>query len=844
MSKVCWSRSAWWACLVLGVSLHQDSLQGTFAVESNGSPTPGIVFETYVKPDGPAYFAIKLSPQLAQPKTQPHDVVVLFDTSASQVGAYRTKALGVLRAMLAGLAADDRVMLLAVDVTAARLTPTFVPPNGDALRQALSALERRVPLGSTDMREALEAALATWPGPNDARSARSVVYLGDGLSTAGPVPVEALARIVGQCADRRVACTSYAIGPVVEGGLLGALANQTGGMLIADDVRAADRQVGSLLAAMARAAVIWPTGTKWPAAFKDIFPRRMPPLRFDRDSLLLGTLDPKAAEAGQPLSLNVAAELAGKPVTLTWQAVPERPLAENAYLGQVVELAALTGGVALPTVGSAGLNELRRLVTFGAQQLARLGEQALAMGRTDEAEQLAHEAERLDPANAEANLLHAATARRGASAADDLRMARDTASAAPPAAENGAADGALLDNLERQRGIVEGFLQAEVKDTLSQASATMSNDPELSCNQLKLLLEKVSQSAELRPEVRSQMMERIEGGLRAASRMSNDKIERDLQRQQADAAGESRERANRQLFVQEQKIDQLMSRFEALMDEERYRDAEALAVIAEDVEPGTSGLRVAELSARTVGYTASINAARDMRYKGFTDNLLQVELSHVPFPDDPPIVYPGPEVWQLITERRKKFKAVDLKENGPSEVKILAALDDKTELDFAEQPLSDVIDYLKNRHNIEIQLDKKALADAGVGSEVPVTRTIKGITLKSALKLLLGEFDLSYVLRDEVLMITSKTEAEQMLSNRVYPVADLVVPIAPPRNMSWPGGGGMGGGLLGMPGGGSYGMGMGGGRGGMGGGMGGMGGMGMGGMGMGGMGMGGGMGFF
>src|SRR6185437_14350630 len=159
-----------------------------------------------------------------------------------------------------------------------------------------------------------------------------------------------------------------------------------------------------------------------------------------------------------------------------------------------------------------------------------------------------------------------------------------------------------------------------------------------------------------------------------------------------------------------------------------------LANIAEEMKPGQAGLRGAELTARMTGYSADMNAVRDMRQKGFVDAAFQVELSHVPSPGEPPIVYADPETWQLLTERRKKYKAVDLTQHGPNETKILAALDEKTEVDFVEQPLVEVIDYLKQRHNIEIQIDNKALADAGIGSESPVTRSIKGISLRSALK--------------------------------------------------------------------------------------------------------------
>ncbi|HVA47203.1 MAG TPA: hypothetical protein VNH11_12615 [Pirellulales bacterium] len=114
-------------------------------------------------------------------------------------------------------------------------------------------------------------------------------------------------------------------------------------------------------------------------------------------------------------------------------------------------------------------------------------------------------------------------------------------------------------------------------------------------------------------------------------------------------------------------------------------------------------------------------------------------------------------------------------EPGAREARIQKELGQLTEIDFAEQPLSDVIEYLKQRHGIDIQLDSKALTDAGVNSDTPITRRIKGITLRALLRLTLDELDLTYVIRNEVLMITSKTEAENMLLARVYPVFDLVV---------------------------------------------------------------------
>jgi hypothetical protein len=109
-----------------------------------------------------------------------------------------------------------------------------------------------------------------------------------------------------------------------------------------------------------------------------------------------------------------------------------------------------------------------------------------------------------------------------------------------------------------------------------------------------------------------------------------------------------------------------------------------------------------------------------------------------------------------------------------AEARILAALAQATAVDFAEQPLSDVIHVLKQKHEIQIQLDTKALTDAGVGTDTPITATLQGVSLRSLLRLMLGQLDLTYVVGDGYLLITSKTEAENMLRVKVYPVRDLV----------------------------------------------------------------------
>ena len=100
----------------------------------------------------------------------------------------------------------------------------------------------------------------------------------------------------------------------------------------------------------------------------------------------------------------------------------------------------------------------------------------------------------------------------------------------------------------------------------------------------------------------------------------------------------------------------------------------------------------------------------------------------------------------------------------PREASIRTALDQNTNVEFTEKPFGGVIDDLKQRHAIEIQLDSRALDDASIPTNTPITRRINGVTLRSALNLWLHDLDLTYVVQNGVLMITTTTEAQKLQS--------------------------------------------------------------------------------
>ncbi|MCA9269024.1 MAG: hypothetical protein KDA41_11165, partial [Planctomycetales bacterium] len=780
---------------------------------------PGANLATYAKPSGETYFALSLAPQGGTPRAKTTDVVVLFDTSASQPGLYRDDALASLKAMLSELGESARVKLVAVDVNAVPMTNDFVAVDSAAMQEGLQKLERRAPLGSTDMAVAMQQAAKDFAAAGT--NPRSVVYIGDGISRANLLGSDEFGGLVNQLVDSRVSVSSFAIGPQRDLILLAALANQTGGNVFLDGNNVSPQQAGGAMAAIATETVIWPTAAQMPKAFSESYPAALPPLRGDRTSVVVGMLDGAGSQ-----QIQVTGVANGQPVDMTWNVAPQASSDDDSYLPQLVEMARADRGLTLPTIGTEGLAAARQAVLGGARTLAELSGRALASGDSAGAARLAKAALGIDPASTAAENVRGAAGQFGGE--DTVRLANfqpglggvDAGSALD---EFVADNGAFLNEVQNQARIQSEIIQAEVTQGLTRARELFDVDPQGAIADLKQLLDNVERAPDLEAEIRAQLRDQLVSAIKEAQRRQIEKDQRDQQRAEQEAAARERSRLIREAERRDEKIKQIVARFNSLMDEGRYREAEDAAYEARELAPGSpylwptrrleDNITVNAIhTARMTGYMHDILSVREARQRGVVDALFQVEKAHVPFPDDPPITYPDPQVWEELTLRRKKYASIDLAKRGGAEEKIFEALDQPTTLEFIEAPLSDVIDYTKDLHGIEIQIDKRALEDVGIGTDTPITRNLKGITLRSALRLLLKDLDLTYVIRDEVLLITTPEEAESQLVTKVYPVADLVLPI---RSGAGANPFQLGGGLGGQ---GGFGGGLGGGGGGLGGG--------------------------
>jgi RNA polymerase sigma factor (sigma-70 family) len=112
----------------------------------------------------------------------------------------------------------------------------------------------------------------------------------------------------------------------------------------------------------------------------------------------------------------------------------------------------------------------------------------------------------------------------------------------------------------------------------------------------------------------------------------------------------------------------------------------------------------------------------------------------------------------------------DVVPRSESERKIRAALQEPTSLDLFDVPLEEAVDTIERLHNFPIELDEKALLDIGVDTSSPVKANYHGMSLRSALRLMLRDLELTYIIEDEYMLITTEEEQEVRLSTRIYPI--------------------------------------------------------------------------
>ncbi|HZT82485.1 MAG TPA: VWA domain-containing protein, partial [Gemmataceae bacterium] len=775
----------------------------------------------YRAKDGKRYFSYQLRPDLGRPPARPRDLLLLVDTSASQAGAPLQTAIKVVEAAVASLQPDDRVAVWTVSTTARDLSgKTFTAP-ADA-GKALQALRAEFPAGGTNLKQGLRDALAAFRGRDRGRQ-RCLVFLGDGMSVEAPLSEGDRAQLAGEMVREEVAFYPVPLGLHLHAHNLHGLATGSGGLAVRvlpeDSLGRFTKRLHEALAA----PILYPTSFDLaPGAAEEFYPTRLPPLRGDAATLVVGV-----AGDGKELAWTVRGKVAGKEVVVRGsQALPEAEL-DNYFLKGVVSQwrAARDRPALLPAPRALG-------AAYEQTRLAKLeyvaqAELALGNSRPDVAHELFRRALEVDPDDAEARAgksiaekLQDGRLRREQLAKELLAQAGDRVwriarrqpgdrpradlrklDEQPPEAAPPAAPDDLLGDVRRRQAAEEQRLNQVVEETLREAERVLRSDPDAAHDLLKRALDNVRSDAELAPEARQRLAGRLGRALRSADQRGA-RIKQDIdQRLQVLARERERLAVETARMATEDRVRERMRVFHNLMNQAREKTAiEQASKLREDLV--SRGLPVP--AAVTAAYAQSlagyhlreVQELRRIREERWLATMLEVEKSHVPFPDEPPVRFPDAEKWRRLSEfRLDKYESMGFGGQPPESLtRLRKKLVEVVNFDGFDDPkltLEGALEYLADRYDVTIEVLEPAFKAAGyvdksVLSEPVATTPIpkmRGVTLATVLRKVLarvptppGKEATFLIRRDHIEVTTADFQAAEK-TVRVYAVGDLVMPI-------------------------------------------------------------------
>ncbi len=97
-------------------------------------------------------------------------------------------------------------------------------------------------------------------------------------------------------------------------------------------------------------------------------------------------------------------------------------------------------------------------------------------------------------------------------------------------------------------------------------------------------------------------------------------------------------------------------------------------------------------------------------------------------------------------------------------------------LEFADTPLEEVVEYLRNQSGLNLTISPK-IWDKKPRDQYRITFKVESITLKSAMKMILAMHDLAARYREGVMEIVLRDELKREVVTRVYDVQDLMIKI-------------------------------------------------------------------
>lgn len=263
------------------------------------------------------------------------------------------------------------------------------------------------------------------------------------------------------------------------------------------------------------------------------------------------------------------------------------------------------------------------------------------------------------------------------------------------------------------------------------------------------------------------------------------KKQTDFYAQEAKARRDFREGLTREALNEENKkkqVAELMKQYHELLDQGKYREAEMAAAKAHELDPDDASTGAAMHIAKIRRRQEEYDKIKSKKETLFVEGLNDAEDVGPSVNSKNPISF-DPEVSGRNRTRSSMQNGFSLRTRSEKHREIEAKLNKNISLDFKNVPLSQVIDDLRVMSGMNIVVDTRALEEENIPTNRPISVKLDNISTRNALNIILREARLTHIIEDDVLKVTTERHARGKLVQRVFSVADLVIPVdnfAPP----------------------------------------------------------------
>jgi type II secretory pathway component GspD/PulD (secretin) len=208
----------------------------------------------------------------------------------------------------------------------------------------------------------------------------------------------------------------------------------------------------------------------------------------------------------------------------------------------------------------------------------------------------------------------------------------------------------------------------------------------------------------------------------------------------------------------------------------KYQEAERLALQLKTLEPDDPTLTALyEITKRQ----RRLDDAQKLKDAKEQFNLFSLNSAENPgkFVDIDNPLHVDP-VRMAQAQRRGGANDFYLRSQSAAEREIELRLDRPLSVEFENAPLREVIDEIRKKTQLNVSIDEVSIADEKIDlDQVLVTDSLKDLSTRNILSLVLDKARLKFAVENDVVRITTEKKAKGRLYTKVFSVMDLVTPV-------------------------------------------------------------------